>query len=72
MLIKGSSVIEKSRDASGSTSLAHYLQVETSTGIHSRVPFEDYRKAYEKSAGEVRLAAQSVSIGSADQADLAI
>lgn len=72
MLIKGSSVIEKSKDASGGTSLTHYLQVETSTGIQSRVPFEDYRKAYEKSVGEVRLVAQDINIASLDQADLAI
>lgn len=67
MVIKGSSVIERSKDVSGEIKLSHYLQVDTSFGIRSRIPFDEYREIYEKSIGENKPVMQGIDIGDPEQ-----
>lgn len=67
MIIRGLSIIERNKDESGSVSLVHYLQVETSTGIRSQIPFEDYRRAYEEGSKEIRPATQNIDVVDSSQ-----
>lgn len=67
MIIKGSSVVERVKDVSGSIKLSHYLQIDTSLGVQSRIPFDEYRKIYERSISQNKPLAQSVDIGDPEQ-----
>lgn len=67
MVIKGSSVIERVKDVSGNIKLSHYLQVDTSLGARSRIPFDEYREVYERSISQNKPLTQVVDIGDPEQ-----
>ena len=72
MVIKGSSVVERVKDVSGNIKLSHYLQVDTSLGVQSRIPFDEYREIYERSISQNKPLTQGVDIGDPEQLGQAI